>query len=144
MSIWNNIFGPATADLVKNTDSLIDNAFTSDEERLEARNKFQEIITGFKVKVLEYDAIYQEMITRRWESDNNSDSWLAKNVRPLALVYLLLIISLLAITDGNFGGFSIKESWIQLFTALTLTTFAGYYGSRAIEKITKGRKDDTR
>lgn len=142
MSVWTKIFGPATAELVKSTDSLIDNAFTSDEERLEAKNKLQEIITGFKAKVLEYDAIYQEMITRRWESDNNSDSWLAKNVRPLALVYLLIITTALAITDGNFGSFTVKDAWIQLFTALMLTIFTAYYGSRALEKLNRSKKNE--
>ena len=34
------------------------------------------------VKELEQDVIEMQEVTKRWESDMSSDSWLSKNVRP--------------------------------------------------------------
>ena len=34
-----------------------------------------------------------EAITSRWQADANSDSWLSKNVRPLVLVWCIVILS---------------------------------------------------
>jgi hypothetical protein len=39
--------------------------------------------------------------TKRWESDNNSDSRFAKLLRPALTAYLVLIVTILAILDGN-------------------------------------------
>ena len=38
---------------------------------------------------LETDAVREQEITKRWEADLHSDSWLSKNVRPLTLSFLL-------------------------------------------------------
>ena len=40
------------------------------------------------LELLKIDTIEIQEITKRWESDNLSDSWLSKNVRPLTLIFL--------------------------------------------------------
>lgn len=74
--------------------------------------------------------------TKRWESDNNSDSRFAKLLRPAITVYCLLIVTILAVCDGNVGSFTIKEVWTTLFVALCLTTINGYFVLRTYEKRT--------
>ena len=135
MSWFTDMFTSGASDLVDSVGNSIDKIVTSDEERLTLRNELESIGVAFKTKVAEFESAYQEQLTKRWESDNKSESWLAKNVRPLSLVYLMIVVTLLAITDGNVGGFSIKEIWITLFTVLTVTAFTAYFGSRGYEKV---------
>ena len=40
------------------------------------------------VKELEQDVIEMQEVTKRWESDMTSDSWLSKNTRPMTLIFL--------------------------------------------------------
>ena len=39
---------------------------------------------------LEQDVIEMQEVTKRWESDNKSDSYITKNIRPLSLAFLTL------------------------------------------------------
>ena len=121
-----SIFKPAT--------DLIDNLHTSKEEKLELKN----ILTGMQNKL---KIRLEEEITKRWEADAKSDSWLAKNVRPMTLVYLLGLLTAFAFFDGNIGSFSIDSAYISLFQALSITAFGGYFALRGVEKITKIKKD---
>lgn len=75
-------------------------------------------------------------ITNRWQSDNNSDSRFAKLLRPALTAYLVLIVTILAILDGNVGSFTIKEVWVSLFTLLCSTSVGGYFVLRTYEKRT--------
>ena len=75
-------------------------------------------------------------ITNRWQSDNNSDSRFAKLLRPALTAYLVLIVTILAILDGNIGSFTIKEVWVSLFTLLCSTSVGGYFVLRTYEKRT--------
>lgn len=92
----------------------------------------------FKKLQLEYEARQKSEaeITKRWESDNNSDSRIAKMTRPMLVIYLVFAVTLLAILDGNLSGFSIKDSWVTLFTSLALTAVGGYFALRTYEKRT--------
>lgn len=78
----------------------------------------------------------EQNITDRWSSDNNSDSRFAKLLRPVLTAYLIIIVTLLALCDGNIGNFTIKENWVELFTTLCITTVSGYFVLRTYEKRT--------
>ena len=75
-------------------------------------------------------------ITERWKSDNSADSRFAKLLRPALTAYLVLIVTILAILDGNVGSFTIKEVWVSLFTLLCSTSVGGYFVLRTYEKRT--------
>lgn len=92
----------------------------------------------FATLQLELDARQKEETekTKRWESDNNSDSRIAKLVRPLTMIYLIIVCTLLAILDKNISGFEIQAHWVTLFTTLTITVVGGYFTLRTYEKRT--------
>jgi hypothetical protein len=89
------------------------------------------------VKELEQDVIEMQEVTKRWESDMTSDSWLSKNIRPLSLAFLTLTLFIYVILDSSLDGFSIRESWISLLSSLLMLVYAGYFGARALEKVTQ-------
>jgi hypothetical protein len=79
------------------------------------------------LEMLKMEAAELDAVTRRWESDNLSDSWLSKNVRPLSLVFLTLVYA---------TGFFLKYD-LNIINQLMLLVYGAYFGSRGLEKIRK-------
>ena len=97
--------------IIKDVGNVIDKLTTTDEERLAAKQKIQELL-----EKADQDA--QTQITERWKLDMQSDSFLSKNIRPLVLIYLTVIFTALAFFDGNIGGFKVAEEYIPIFLSL--------------------------
>lgn len=90
---------------------------------------------------LQQDVIEMQEITKRWESDMKSDSWLSKNIRPLSLAFLTVALFIYIILDSSLNGFSVANQWITLLSSLLMLVYGGYFGARALEKVTKMRSD---
>tara|TARA_R100000734_G_C3301845_1_gene92430 strand:- start:99 stop:551 length:453 start_codon:yes stop_codon:yes gene_type:complete len=78
-----------------------------------------------------------EETTKRWISDNSTESYLTRNIRPLTLSFLTLTLFIYIILDSSLEGFKIDSSWIDLLSSLLLLVYGGYFGMRSAEKITK-------
>ena len=91
------------------------------------------------LKLLEQDIAEMNNVSSRWSSDMKSDSWLSKNTRPLTLIYLTIVMSLLIVLDSTVL-LTVKEGWVSLLEALLITVYVAYFGSRGAEKITKIKK----
>ena len=87
------------------------------------------------VKELEQDVIEMQEITKRWQSDMLSDSWLSKNIRPLSLAFLTLTLFVYIILDSALEGFKIDSEWVSLLGNLLMLVYGGYFGARTLEKI---------
>ena len=81
-----------------------------------------------------------EAVTKRWEADMKSDSYLSKNIRPLILIYITVIFTALAFTDGNIGEFQIAKEYIPIFQTLLVTVYGAYFVGRTWEKAKKINK----
>lgn len=88
------------------------------------------------LKLLEIDIIEMQEVSKRWESDMTSDSWLSKNTRPIALLFLTLSTTVFIALDGS-TNMVINNSWIELLKTLLVTVYVAYFGSRGIEKVKK-------
>ena len=86
---------------------------------------------------LRYDMIEMEETTKRWVSDNQTDSYLTRNIRPLTLAFLTATLFIYIILDSSLEGFKIDSGWIDLLSSLLLLVYGGYFGMRSAEKITK-------
>jgi hypothetical protein len=96
--------------------------------------EFSQMEELFRIEY-EYHTIEVQEITKRWEVDSKTDSWLAKNVRPLTLVYLLLVFSGLAVMDSiDPVDFEVKDVYIKLLDGALITVIIAYFGSRGFEK----------
>ncbi|MDH3876396.1 MAG: hypothetical protein OET18_01030 [Desulfobacterales bacterium] len=87
------------------------------------------------VKELEQDVIEMQEITKRWQYDMMSDSWLSKNIRPLSLAFLTLTLFIYIILDSALEGFKIDSEWVSLLGNLLMLVYGGYFGARTLEKI---------
>jgi hypothetical protein len=84
----------------------------------------------------------QENVTERWRSDMGSDSWLSKNIRPLALI--AIFVAYFMFTAMSAFGYNAQESYVQLLGQWGQIIFLAYFGGRTVEKLAdmKYTKDD--
>jgi hypothetical protein len=76
-----------------------------------------------------------ESITSRWKADSMSDSWLSKNVRPLVLVWCIVVFSLAGILDSiESVPFHIGVTWNDTFEKVMMSVVLAYFGGRTAEK----------
>ena len=85
--------------------------------------------------LLEQDMVEMEEVSKRWESDMKSDSWLSKNTRPMSLIFLTLSMVLLILLDSFEWNFHVSEGWVSLLQTLLVTVYVAYFGSRGAEKF---------
>ena len=128
MGIFNKLFN--SGDLVKEVGNVVDNLTTSDQERLEAKKQIKEVI-------LDYEKTMQVEVSKRWEYDMKSDSWLSKNIRPMVLIFLCVSTVLLIFIDAGFYSFNVEQSWIDLLKVVLMTCIGAYFGGRSFEKVKK-------
>jgi len=87
------------------------------------------------IKELEQDVIEMQEVTKRWQSDMSSNSWLSSNIRPLSLAFLTLALFIYVILDSSLDSFKIDDQWISLLGNLLMLVYGGYFGARTLEKI---------
>ena len=142
MSIFNKIFSKLGGDVIEKVGAIIDNVHTSSEEKREIKAKLElDIIHAVNTASLKAE----NEVTERLRIDMNSDSWLSKNVRPMALIFLT--ISVVSIAFGTIFNATLTaaqqvalETWVPFFTMLMLTVYGFYFSSKGLEKIQRIKK----
>ena len=102
-----------------------------------AAAKLQELDLEFAKVVLEAQKSENEAITKRWESDNQSEGWLNKNIRPATLVYLLTTYNLFALMSAF--GHTVNESYVTLLGQWGQIVMLAYFGGKTVENVMKSR-----
>tara|TARA_R110000764_G_scaffold39147_1_gene87143 strand:+ start:423 stop:875 length:453 start_codon:yes stop_codon:yes gene_type:complete len=87
------------------------------------------------LKLLEMDVVEMQEVSKRWESDMKSDSWLSKNTRPMTLIFLTISTVFIILLDSFNIDFGVNIEWIDLLKSLLITTYVAYFGSRGVEKF---------
>lgn len=131
------LLGAAT--MINPTLGSILNGVTSPKEALEQITK-SDISVDDKIKLqqLIYDQQNKEMeaVTNRWKADMSpNSSWLTKNVRPLVLVWCIVIFSFAGILDSVENiPFQINSLWNDTFEKVMMSVILAYFGGRSYEK----------
>ena len=128
MALLKKLFSSGAKDLVDSVGNAIDKIHTSAEEKELVKAEIEKHIFNYEEKI-------QQEVTKRWESDNQSDNVLAKSVRPISLLFLLFILTIFTLVDFSYIDLDIKDSWIDLWRLLAITAFGAYFGGRSYEKI---------
>ena len=105
-------------------------AITKADAPTEDKIKLQQLIYEQQTKEI-------EAITSRWQADSMSDSWWSKNVRPLVLVWCIVVFSLAGLLDSvDSIPFHIGETWNDTFEKVMMAVVLAYFGGRSGEKVT--------
>ena len=130
MNVLTKIFSSGATELIKGVGGVIDNLHTSKEEKLAAELKVKELISNYEVEM-------EKQITDRWKADMQSDSWLAKNIRPLTLGFLVISTVLMIFIDAGVISFNVEAKWTDLLQLVLITVIGAYFGGRSLEKVKK-------
>lgn len=114
------------------------------DEAAKALAASPELALKFKLAVMEQEKSLKELdvaadkqaneaITERWKADMASDSWLSKNIRPGALVWLMALMTILVLADVGWR-IKIQDNVAALIETLLQIVFGAYFLGRTLEK----------
>lgn len=129
MALLTNIFSKLLGD----ASEIVDEVVTSQEEKLTLKNELERILNENRV-------VIEQEVTKRWQSDMNSDNWLSKSIRPLVLAWLVVSTTILIFIDAGAIQFVVEDKWVDLLQIVLITVIGAYFGSRGLEKIQNGKQ----
>ena len=116
---------------------LIDKFIPDPEAKAKAQLEFAQMKENGELARMANDTklfeIEQQNTTERWTADMSSDSWLSKNIRPMALAAIFLAYFLF--TTMSAFGYNAQESYVQLLGQWGQIVFLAYFGGRTVEKL---------
>ena len=112
--------------IIKDGIALLDRKFPSQAEKDKAIRQYE---SDTQDKLQGAWDEEQKQVTKRHEADMHSDSWLSKNIRPLVLIYLIILFTVAFFIE-------VPHSVFELLRDLLMTSFVFYFGSRTLEKMT--------
>lgn len=155
MGWLSKIFSSVGVNVITSVGKVIDDLVTTDEELALTDIQKKKITAAYNIKIqelmLELDqqaAAHEEKmeaeLTERLKIDMKSDSWLSKNIRPMTLIFMTLVVSLLSFLTIFTSGFNPEQietikQWIPFFQTIMITIYGFYFGSRGLEKFQKIR-----
>ena len=88
--------------------------------------------------IIDAEIQFQNNVTERWKADMGSDVKLAKYIRPVTLICLMVMFMVTMVLDSlDQLPFNVKDSYVSLLEILMLTSFGAYFAGRTIEKSRK-------
>ena len=127
---------PLTA-LLEVGSKLIDRLIPDPENKAKAQLELAQMAQDGELAKMANDTklyeVEQENITDRWRSDMGSDSWMSKNIRPMALIAIFVAFFLFTMMSAF--GYNAQESYVQLLGQWGQIIFLAYFGGRTVEKL---------
>jgi len=127
---------PLTA-LLEVGGKLIDKLIPDPEAKAKAQLELAKMAQDGELAKMANDTklfeVEQENITERWRSDMGSDSWLSKNIRPLALIAIFVAFFLFTMMSAF--GYNAQESYVELIGQWGQIIFLAYFGGGTVEKL---------
>jgi len=116
---------------------VLDKFIPDPEAKAKAQKELLQMQQEGRLAELQADMNEQNNVSDRWKSDMSSDSWLSKNIRPMALIAILGGYFIFAMMSAF--GLNANEGYVTLLGNWGMLVFGAYFGSRSLEKITEIR-----
>lgn len=84
---------------------------------------------------IQKDIEQERELTKRWESDNKSQDWLPRNIRPLVVANFTLLID--AVIISSMAGEDLGEAFLPILMTMGITAIGGYFTLREFGKNRK-------
>ena len=117
---------------------LIDKLLPDPEAKAKAQLELVKLQQEGELAKMQADIAEAQEVTKRWEADMSSDSWLSKNIRPMALIAIFGAYFLFAMMSAF--GYDANQNYVQLLGQWGQIVFLAYFGGRTAEKIMEMRK----
>lgn len=112
---------------------LIDKFFPDPEQKAKMQLELMKMQQDGELQKIQADIAEQQELTKRWQADLASDSWLAKNIRPLTLIFILGAYSFFAFM--SMFGWETRGAYVELLGQWGIVVMTAYFGGRSWEKV---------
>jgi uncharacterized membrane protein (DUF106 family) len=114
-------------------EKVLDKVIPDPSAKAEAQAKLMELAQKGELAQLNADMNEQDNLTERTKADMASDSWLSKNIRPMTLIFILVVYTVFALMSAF--GHNANESYVTLLGQWGMLIMSFYFGGRTLEKI---------
>ncbi len=121
---------------------LIDKLIPDPAAKAQAQLDLAKLAQEGKLAEIQADTVAMQETSKRWQADMASDSWLSKNIRPMTLVFILLVFCTFSLMSA--WKIDVNESYVKLLGEWGQLIMLAYFGGRTVEKIMdlKAKKDE--
>ena len=112
---------------------ILDKVFPDPAQAEQAKLKLLEMQQNGELAQIAADTAEQQELTKRAQADMASDSWLAKNIRPMTLIAIIsgyFIFAFMSAFDMD-----TNERYVELLGQWGMLIMSFYFGGRTLEKI---------
>ena len=114
-------------------EKVLDKFVPDPEAKAKAIFELKRMEQDGRLAELNADNIEAQELTKRTEADMRSDSWLSKNIRPMTLIFILLVYTVFAMMSAF--GHNANEEYVTLLGQWGMLIMSFYFGGRTLEKI---------
>ena len=117
---------------------ILDKVIPDPAAKAEAQAKLLELQQQGRLAELQADTAEAQELTKRAQADMASDSWLAKNIRPMTLIAIIsgyFIFAFMSAFDMD-----TNERYVELLGQWGMLIMSFYFGGRTLEKIVDMRE----
>ena len=114
-------------------EKVLDKFIPDPEAKAKAIFELKKMEQDGRLAELNADNIEAQELTKRTEADMGSDSWLSKNIRPMTLIFILVVYTVFALMSAF--GHNANEEYVTLLGQWGMLIMSFYFGGRTLEKI---------
>jgi hypothetical protein len=112
---------------------IIDKVIPDPAAKAAAQLELQKLAQDGHLAELQADMNEANNISDRWKADASTDSFLAKNIRPLTLIFILAVYTFFAFM--SMLGHETRGAYVELLGQWGMLVMTAYFGGRSLEKI---------
>lgn len=112
---------------------ILDKFFPDPEQKAKAQLELLQMQQNGELARMQADVAQSQEITKRWQSDMSSDSWLSKNIRPITLIAILCGYFTFAMMSAF--GIETRGAYVELLGQWGIVVMTAYFGGRTVEKV---------
>jgi hypothetical protein len=120
-------------DIINTGLKIIDKVIPDPAAKAQAQLELQKLAQDGKLAELQADMNEANNISDRWKADASTDSFLAKNIRPLTLIFILGVYTFFAFM--SMLGHETRGAYVELLGQWGMLVMTAYFGGRSLEKI---------
>jgi uncharacterized membrane protein (DUF106 family) len=126
-----NVFG--IDDIIGVGMKILDKVIPDPAAKAEAQAKLLELQQQGRLAELQADNVEAQEVTKRQQADMSSDSVLSKNIRPVTLIFILVVYSTFAMMSA--WDIEVNNNYVELLGQWGMLIMSAYFGGRTLEKI---------
>jgi hypothetical protein len=112
---------------------LVDKLIPDPQAKAQAQLELAKLAQDGKLADIQADINEAQELTKRQEADMASDSWLAKNIRPMTLIAIIsgyFVFAMMSAFDMD-----TNSKYVELLGQWGMLIMSFYFGGRTLEKI---------